>query len=167
MFGINESVNLEPFKWLSVNFFLDVYYSSTSSTTPVTLNLLKGWNGEATVSNDFILNKKKTLLFNMTYNYTTEGVDNLDRNTAFSQLDLSLKCSFMRKKLQIALIGNDILRKNRPEYIGYSNQLLSTFTNYYDLRFVRFSLSFKIGGKIESILDRTNKNDDEIGRSQK
>jgi hypothetical protein len=167
MVGINESINLEPYKWLRVNFFLDVYYSSTKSTTPVTLNLLQGWNGEATISNDLILNKNKTLLFNMTYNYTTEGVDNLDRNTAFSQLDLSLKCSFIQKKLQIALIGNDILRTNRPEYIGYSNQLLSTFKNYYDFRFVRLSLSFKMGGKIKSISNRTSKNEDEIGRSQK
>jgi hypothetical protein len=142
----------------------DIYYSSTTSQIPVTLNFLKGWNGEFTLSNDITLNKSETLVLNASYNYTTAGTDNLDRNTAFSQLNASIKLLLLQKKLQLTVYGNDILSSNRPEYTSYSNQIRTSSKNYADIRYVRFAISYSVGRKIKTVEQRNNKNEDEINR---
>jgi len=164
MIGVNEYINIQPFKWLRVNFLCDIYYSSTTSQIPVTLNFLKGWNGEFTLNNDIILNKSETLLLNASYNYTTAGTDNLDRNTAFSQLNASIKLLLLQKKIQITVYGNDILSSNRPEYTSYSNDIKTISKNYSDIRYIRFAISYILGKKIKNIEQRNNKNEDEINR---
>ena len=166
MFGVNQTIILEPFKFLKTNFYTDIYYSSTKSTIPVTLNYLKGWNGEFSISNDFILNKNKTFLFNVSYSYTTKGVDNLDRNSQFSQLDASLKLLLLNKKLIMSLYANDILSSSRVTYTSFSNDIKTSYRNYYDNRYFRFSVAYNFGKKF-STNENSNKNEDEYNRVDK
>jgi outer membrane receptor protein involved in Fe transport len=166
MFGVNQTIILEPFKFLKTNFYTDIYYSSTKSTIPVTLNYLKGWNGEFSISNDFILNKNKTFLFNVSYSYTTKGVDNLDRNSQFSQLDASLKLMLMNKKLIMSLYANDILSSSRVTYASFSNNIKTSYRNYYDNRYFRISLSYKFGNNKLKVERRNLGNEEEKNRAK-
>ncbi|UGU14447.1 TonB-dependent receptor [Sinomicrobium kalidii] len=165
MFGINEYLFVNPTDWMETNFYADIYYSSSKSKIPETLDFLSGWNGEFTINNNLILNKDKTMFFSLSYSYVTKGVDNLDRNTAFSQLNAALKFFFMDKKLQLSIYGNDILRTNNPEYISYSNNIKNSFKNYRDERFLRVALLYKFGAKIKTSGKREIKNQEEIDRS--
>lgn len=162
--GFNQTVILKPYNWLNINFFGDVYYSSTDSKIPVTLNYLKGWNGFFSISNDLILNKEKTFMLNLSYNYTTKGVDNLDYNTSHNQLNASLRALFLEKKLVISLYANDIFSSNRPTYITYSNSIKNSFRNYYDERFFRLSVTYSFGKQFNRE-NRETKNSEEFNRT--
>lgn len=164
-YGITQTLIYKPADWLNTNFVADVYYCSTKSQIPVTLQFLKGWNGEFNLSNDITLNKKKTILFNVAYRLITKGVDNLDYNSFSNQLDASLKLLAFNKKLIVNLYANDILSSSRTTYTTYSNGIKNTFRNYYDERYFRLSLSYSFGKtfKKESY---QNKNNEELERTE-
>ena len=161
--GISQSVNFEAFTWTKTYLSADVYYSEANSDIPLTLAFLKGWNGEFRINNDFILKKNKMALLNISYSYTTSGVDNLDTNSAFGQLNAALKMFFLQKKLQLILYGNDILRTDRTSYTGFSNSIKTSYNNYYDNRMLRISATYNFGGETK-LKQRENKNSGEQDR---
>ncbi|MBQ4819270.1 outer membrane beta-barrel family protein [Aquimarina sp. MMG016] len=161
--GLFEMVSIEPWDWLSVNAALNIYYSHAESKIPITNQSLSGWNLESFISSDIVLQKDNNILANVTYIVASDGVDNLDRNTAFSQLDASLKLFFLDKNLQITIAANDILSSSRPEYIGVSNNLRTSFQNYYDTRNFKIAMSYNLGKKIDRE-DREAKNEVEKER---
>ena len=164
MFGLSQTVILKPLKWWNVNLYGTVYYRDTDSKVPVTLQYLKGWNGEFSINNDFTLNQSKTLFFNIRYSYVTKGVDYLDYNSAFSQLNASFKGLFLDKKLTVTLYANDILSSSRITFTGYSNGLKSDFRNYYDNRYVTLSLAYNFGKAFRKE-NHSNKNNDDLNRA--
>src|SRR5690606_9759448 len=163
-FGLNQTVIIKPLKWWNVNLYGAVYYSDTDAKVPVTLQYLKGWNGEFSINNDFTLNQSQTLFFNIRYSYVTKGVDNLDYNSAFSQLNASFKGLFLDKKLTVTLYANDILSSSRITYTGYSNGLKSEFRNYYDNRYVTLSLAYNFGKAFRKE-NHSNKNNEDLNRA--
>ncbi|WP_264525786.1 outer membrane beta-barrel family protein [Flavobacterium sp. N502536] len=165
MAGFNQTIIIEPFQGVKINFYADVYYSSTSSKIPVTLDYLKSWNGEFSLSNDYTLNKKKTIVFNLSYIFATNGVDNLDTNTSFNQLNATLKVLLLEKKLNISLNGNDILSSSRTTYTSYSNDIKTSFRNYYDSRYFRLAIVYDFGKKFKT-LENKNINEEEYNRTK-
>ncbi|KAB2859307.1 MAG: TonB-dependent receptor [Flavobacteriales bacterium] len=163
--GLNEIITVKPFKRLKTNLSVDVYYSYSASNTNFALNRLSGWNGMFNLSNDFILNKNKTILFNISYFYATKGVSNLDRNNAFDQLDVALKLLFWKEKLKITFAGNDLFSSNRQEYISTTNGIKNSFVNYQDYRTFRITLSYNFGGTPKTNEQRENKNSEELNRT--
>lgn len=163
-FVFNQTVILKPFNWLNVRFYGDVYYSDTYSKIPVTLDYLKGWNGEFSLSNDFILNQDKTIFANISYGFITKGVDNLDYNSSFNFLNASFKALFLDKRLVVSFYANDILSSKRVTYTTYSNGIRNSFRNYYDERFFRIGVTYSFG-KSFNLKNRENKNSDEFDRT--
>ncbi len=163
--GLTENITINPFKALKTSFSVDVYYSSTTSSIPFALNLLSGWNGGLSISNDFTLNKSKTAFFNISYFYITKGVNNLDRNNDFDQLDVALKLLFWKEKVKLTIAGNDLLSSFRPEYISVTNGIKNSFKNYTDNRFFRISLAYNFGGSSKNNEQRENKNSEELNRT--
>lgn len=163
-FGITQAFIFKPIKWWEVNASADTYYSETNSKIPVTLQFLSGWNGEFNISNDFILNSKKTLLANLNYNYTTKGVDNLDYNSSANQLNASIKLLLLDKNLILSFYANDILSSNRFTYTSFSNGIKNSFKNYYDERYFRIGAIYNFGQKF-NMNNRENKNQDEKDRT--
>lgn len=163
-FGLNQTVVFKPLSWWNINLNGTVYYSSTDSKVPVTLQYLKGWNGEFSINNDFTLNHSKTLFFNIRYSYVTKGVDNLDYNSSFNQLNASFKGMFFDKKLIVSLYGNDVLSSSRITWTGYSNGIKTVYRNYYDNRFLRLSLTYNFGRSFQKE-NRKSRNTEELSRT--
>ena len=145
--GISESYTYNKLKWLSSTFSFDWNYSKSQSLIPITNQNLNGSNAYFSTSNDFNLNKNKTLLFNFSYWYNFKGTSDLDKNNAYSQLDASIKYFAFDKKLQISFNANDILSTNRPIYTSFTNNIQIDYKNYYDVRLFRLSLVYKLGNK--------------------
>lgn len=150
MFGINQTAIYKLMKWWDVNISADIYYSDTNSKIPETLQFLSGWNGEFNISNDFVLNRSKTLMASVNYNYTTTGVSNLDHNSSSNQLDASIKWMLLNKKMVVSFYCNDIFSSNRTRYTSYSNNIKNSFRNYYDERFFRLGIVYNFGKKINN-----------------
>src|SRR5690606_13022218 len=125
--GLYSTFNFKPVKWWEVYSSANVYYSSTDSKIPITLQYLSGWNATFTVSTDLTLNKKKTLFFNIGFYYATKGVSNLDYSSSANQLDTSFKWLLFDKKMTLNLYANDILSSYRPTYTSYSNGIKNSF----------------------------------------
>lgn len=165
VFGITQTFIYSPFNWLNTNFVADIYYSSSKSHIPNTLQFLKGWNSEFKLSNDIILNRDKTITLNIAYRLTTKGVNNLDYTSFSNQLDSSINILALNKKLVISINANDILSSNRTKYTTFSNNIKNTIRNYYDTRSLRLSILYNWGKKFKSNIHQ-NKNKEEINRLQ-
>lgn len=163
--GLNQTIVFKPTKWWNVNFSADIYYSSTDSKIPQTLQFLSGVNGEFNISNDFVLNGSKTILANINYNYTTKGVDNLDYNSSANQLNASIKWLILNKKMIVNLSVNDIFSSNRFRYTTFSNNVKNSFRNYYDERFLRLGVVYNFGKKIKDSGSMQVKNKEEQDRT--
>ncbi|WP_026708952.1 outer membrane beta-barrel family protein, partial [Flavobacterium frigidarium] len=163
--GLYETINLKPFKWVSTNLGLNIYYSYSKSGIPITNQSLDGWNSESSFSSDFILQKDKKILLNVAYVFTSDGVSGLDRALSSSQLNIALKLFMLKKDLQVSIVGNDILKTNKQKYIGSSNNFKTSFENYFDARYFQLSLTYNFGGKI-SVDEREIKNREDKERAK-
>lgn len=162
--GINQSFIFKLKPWWNVNCSADIYYSSTNSKIRQALQFLSGWNGIFNINNDLELNKSKTLLANLNYSYTTQGVSYLDYNSSANQLNSSIKWISLNKKMIVSFYINDIFSSNRFTYGTFSNNIENSFRNYYDERFFRLGATYNFGKKNKA-LERENKNIEEIKRT--
>ena len=167
VFGISESYTFKKIKWLSSTFSFNWNYSWSKSLIPITNQNLNGANAYFSTNNDFVLNKSKTLLFNISYWYNFKGVSDLDKNNAYSQLDTSIKYLVLDKKLQISFNVNDILGSNRPIYTSYTDNTQIDYKNYYDVRLFRLSLTYNFGNKNINIEKKEFGNEEEKNRANK
>lgn len=163
--GFYQSLNLKPLGWWKIATSSNVSYNSTESKIPEILQELNGWNASLDVSNDFTLNSENTLFLNVYFYYVFNGVANLHTNTSYNQLDLSVKWLVLDERMTLSLHASDVFSSNRPTYTTYSNDIKTTFRNYYDQRALRFSLIYNFGKKIDTS-SRQGKNQEELNRTQ-
>lgn len=161
--GILETYNFNYFKWLSSYNSINISYINSHSISNITDYKLSGFNFNFSTSNDFYLNKDRTFIININYWQYFKGITDLKEYSPFSQLDMSVKILLAKKRLQVSLACNDILKTNYPTYTRYTNQTKVTYRNYYDLRCFIFSLTYKFGGQIKKKSNSTKfgDNDDE------
>jgi outer membrane receptor protein involved in Fe transport len=163
LFGVNQTFIYKPIGGWDINVSANVYYSSTDSKITQTLPFLKGWNGEFSMSNDFVLNENKTLLASLNYNFKTRGVSNLYTNSFSNQLNSSIKWLLLDKKMTVSLYLNDVFSSNRTTYKAFSNNIEFSFRNYYDARFFRLGVVYN-WGKTNKANQNTSKNQEEQDR---
>ncbi|MDO5616953.1 MAG: outer membrane beta-barrel family protein, partial [Cruoricaptor ignavus] len=163
VFGINQTFVFKPFTWFHTNVTANIYYSSTKSEIPVTLQYLSGWSGEFSLSNDITLNRNKTLFLNTGLWVLTRGVDNLDYNSSDIQLNATLKWLLFKKNLVVNFSVHDIINPKGMVYTSYSNGIKNSFQGYYDEQFFRLGITYNFGKKID-IDRRENKNKEEQER---
>lgn len=143
--GLEETINLNFYSWwTSTNYFYVVWSKSNSNLIATPPNL-EGVNSAFRTSNDFVLNKDNTLLFNLTYHYNLPGVSDLDRIKAYSGMNVSFKALFANKKLILTVSGNDLFRTEYISTSNYSSSLRQEWRNYNDRQSVLFALNYKFG----------------------
>ena len=164
--GLSESYTFDKLNfWESYN-SLDLSYSKTSSLLNFTNQNREGINTYFSTNNTFFINKRKTIILNLNFWLSPNGVSDLDKSTASNQLDLALKCLLLNKDLQLSFIVNDLTSSNRPTYISYSNNLQQEYKNYYDNRFFKVSITYKFGNKNINVEKRGFGNDEEKSRAK-
>ncbi|MDO3425948.1 outer membrane beta-barrel family protein [Chryseobacterium sp. APV1] len=165
--GLSESYTLNLKKWFQSYNSFDVYYSNSKSTVPYINSNVDGFNYNLTTNNTFSLNKEKTVLFGLNYSYNFKGVSGVDRISAYSQLDVSLKFLFLNKNLSLAIIGNDILKSSIITQTSITNNYQIIYKNYEDIRFLRLSLVYKFGNKDIKSTQIEGSNEEEKNRLKK
>jgi len=164
IFVFSQSVNVELFEWLNINFNGDINYNDTKSKIPTTLNYLNGWGGSFYIGNYFTLNKEKTFAFNFAYSYIARGIDYLDRNSSYDKYDVYLRALFLEKKLSVILYAYDIFGSYRAAYTSYYNGMKKSFSNYQDNRLVGLSVNYSFGKQFNTN-NRQSKNSEELNRA--
>lgn len=162
--GMSQSFNYSLRDWCDLRIFTNINYSETTSDFPVTLDFLNGWNGDVFISSNFYPLKSKLFSITPSYNYIARGVNYLDTNSSYDQFNITARMLFLNKDLVITVRGNDIFRSNRPTYTSFSNTIKNSFTNYYDLRYLRVSVLYRFGKKFKAPSIR-QKNREELLRT--
>lgn len=165
--GLSESYTLNFKKWFQSYNSFDVYYSNSKSTVPYVNSNVDGFNYNLTTNNTFSFNKEKTVLFGVNYSYNFKGISGVDRISAYSQLDVSLKFLFLNKSLSLAIIGNDILKSSIITQTSITNNYQIKYKNYEDIRFLRLSLVYKFGNKDIKSTQIEGSNEEEKNRLKK
>ena len=107
--GLSETINLKPIKWWKINATADIYYIKTVGQIPSMNYSLDGINGDFTITNNFELNKAKTLFANYTYAYSTKGSDSdLDEYNDYLQHNAGIRATIIYVKYSISIFFSQI-----------------------------------------------------------
>ncbi|PDS26507.1 outer membrane beta-barrel family protein [Flavobacterium branchiophilum] len=166
-FGLSESYTISHKEWFQSYNSFDIFYSNSKSSVPYINSNITGVNYNLTTNNNFIFNKEKTVLFALNYSYNFKGVSGVDKISAYSQLDASLKFLFLNKKWSLAIIGNDILKTSIITQTSITNNYPIIYRNYEDIRFLRISVVYKLGNKDIKTTQIEGSNEEEKNRLKK
>ncbi|GEM54158.1 hypothetical protein B0A58_02385 [Flavobacterium branchiophilum NBRC 15030 = ATCC 35035] len=166
-FGLSESYTISHKEWFQSYNSFDIFYSNSKSSVSYINSNITGVNYNLTTNNNFIFNKEKTVLFALNYSYNFKGVSGVDKISAYSQLDASLKFLFLNKKWSLAIIGNDILKTSIITQTSITNNYPIIYRNYEDIRFLRISVVYKLGNKDIKTTQIEGSNEEEKNRLKK
>ncbi len=145
-FGLTETVSSNITKKWETSNDIYVYYLKATSQIPEVKAENEGLTAYLETSNTFILNTKKTIFATLNYWYQFPEASDLDNANAYSELNIGFKALLLDKKLILSLKGTDIFKTHRETYISYnSNNIKTTFSNYYDNRRLILSVTYRFG----------------------
>ena len=163
-YGFSSSVNLNITKWwegsLQLNAFLtkfssSYYGSGTSSYEQPSFYIV--------TNNNFLLNKKRTLLADLNFEYQYSSQANFYTIRPLYVLSFGFKSLLLKKKLVVGLTCSDILASARVRSDNKFNYIHTD--NYYDERGFRITCQYKFGNSnIKKSRERKSGVEDEINR---
>lgn len=81
-------------------------------------------------------------------------------------LDIGFKFSLLKTNLQLAIVAQDIFKTNIDKAKTSSNSILYNYSDYNDNRYIRISISYKIGSHKISVKQRNFGNEEERNRAE-
>jgi hypothetical protein len=163
-FGISENYVFDKYKFWTSNNALDLNYGISKSTLAFA-QPQKGFNSRISTNNDFILNKDKSLLMNLNYWYSFQGIDGIYKNGAMSSTSISIQYLLLDKNLKISLKGDDLFRTEKVTGNSVVNGIYQNFIYYYDTQSFQLSLNYKFGNNKIKVENRETGNEDERTRT--
>lgn len=163
--GGSLTFNYDLFSWWNTATEVSAYYNELNPKIDLFSNFYSGWGGYTTSTNTFSLNKKKTFLATLYYEYNYPAVQGIINSSSSSTLNIGFRSLLFNKKLTVGLNFDDIFRKNLTLYSNRSQDINQTFLQYYDTRQFRISLTYKFGSTKLSMEERETGNQDEKNRS--
>lgn len=163
-YGLMESFTFDKFSWWSSNNILNINYV-TAETLDISATAVDGFTSFFTTSNDFNLNKSKTLLFNLSFDYYMFGTYGIDKIKPFTSTSFTIQYLLLNKDLKISLKGNDIFRTDIFRFNSTVNGVHRNSNYYFDTRLFQLSINYKLGNKKVNVQKRATGNEDERART--
>jgi hypothetical protein len=161
---INSLVS-NPFEnWQTINQF-DVFYIVSKSAILQTQANLSRMGAYFSTSNQFTINKSKTVLADINFWFQFPTAEGLNEVKSQYNLDFGVKTLLLNKKLQLSLSANDLLKSNRYRFSSLINNIKQDYNNYYDARQLRITARFNFGNEKLKQTDRKSGNEEERRRS--
>lgn len=163
--GITANLSLKPAGWWES--YSTAYYSwsATENFIPIIDKYYRGYAGGFFTNNTVTLNHSKTFFSSIYFNYNLPSSNNYYITTSSWTLDIGFKYLLLDKRLVLGLNADDIFRKNYATIKTVSQGIAQSFTQYYDTRQLRLSISYNFGNKNISVSSRKAGNQDEQNRS--
>lgn len=163
--GITTSLNMKIIPQWEMNSTVYYAWSKSENFIPIVNKYYYGRSGGLYTSNTFILNASKTLFSTIYFAYSFPEKENFYQVSANSRLDLSLKYLLLNKKLTLGLSYNDVFKQDYSTITVFSGGIKQSFTQYYDSRQLRLSVTYNFGNKNISVSSRKVGNQEEKNRS--
>ncbi len=143
-YGFSANASIEPFKWWECTLGGNAWYSVFRSA------YYDGADGAAysrpgatlSTSNNFTLNKGKTLLAEVNFEYNTAQLSDFDIAQSNSDLSAGIKVLLLQKQLTLGIGVSDILSTDRFRMRNLYNG--TTQDSYYDERLIRFTVGLNL-----------------------
>ena len=164
-YQFSNSLVSKPFdNWQTINQF-DVFYNVSKSAILQTQTNLSRMGAYFSTSNQFTMNKSKSVLADVNFWYQFPTAEGLNEIKSQYNLDFGVKTLLLDKKLQLSLSANDLLKSNRYRFSSLINNIKQDYNNYYDARQLRITARFNFGNEKLKQTDRKSGNEEERRRS--
>lgn len=163
-YGISETFTFDKLNWWNSINTLNINYS-TAKTIDLAATEANGLTSFFTTNNDFNLNKNKTLLFNVSFEYYMFGSYGIDKIKPFTSTSFALQYHLLDKDLKITLKANDIFKTDRFRFSSIVNGVHRNSDYYFDTRSFQLAINYKFGSKKVSVKKRQTSNEDERART--
>jgi hypothetical protein len=135
---------LQPTKWWEVMGNINGGFMKFNATTSGTKNEFSKFNWWTEITNNFYLNKSKTLIAELSGYYYSPRQRDVVYWAEMSAVGFGIRYMLLNKNLSIAVAGDDIFAKS---YWLQTNKLNNTVEYSYDGHSYRLSISYKFGNK--------------------
>lgn len=163
-YGVSETFTFDKLKWWNSINTLNINYS-TAKTIDLAATGANGFTSFFTTNNDFTINKAKTLLFNLSFDYYMFGTYGIDKIKPFTSTSFTFQYLLLDKNLKITLKANDIFKTDRFRFSSTVNGVKRNSDYYFDTRLFQLSINYKFGSKKVNIKKRTTGNEEERART--
>ncbi|PAM96241.1 hypothetical protein B4N84_02125 [Flavobacterium sp. IR1] len=163
-YGISEIYIFDKFSWWNSYSTFDLNYLTSESTDPSAL-AVDGYYVNFSTNNDFVLNKNKTVLFNVYFECMPVGTYGVNKLDLSSSTSVSLQYLLLNKDLRITLRGNNIFRTDNMRFNSTVSGVYRDSNYYTDTRLIQLSLNYKFGNKKLNVSRRETGNTDERART--
>jgi hypothetical protein len=136
--------SIQPAKWWEITGNINgghVLFNPTNTSNKVKFNAFNWW---AEITNNFYLNKKKTLSTEISAFYYSPRQRDVVYWAAMKNVNFGIRYQMLNKNLTIAFVGEDIFATS---YWLQTNKLNNTVEYSYDGHSYRISISYKFGNK--------------------
>lgn len=162
-YGISENLSIPLTSWLDNNNQVTLSYTHAKSKMS-NIKDVKGFGLYLASNNNIYLNEQKTLAAAINFWYQFPEVDHISRTDSYYKLDLGMKASAFKKKVDLALTFNDVFMSSAPSITTTVNNIKQTFTNFQLNRFALLSISYRFGNSTAKSGDKNTGNAEERGR---
>lgn len=145
--GVSESYTFNKLWWWNSYSNVMIYYMHKTATISEAVPMLEKVSGHLFNQNDFIVNKKRTLMFNFGFYYEFPYLAAYNNINTTYFLNAGIKILLLNKNMNISLTSNDILRTNHAKSTVISNNTRYMYDNYGDTQNIRLYISYKFGNK--------------------
>ncbi|MDI9319519.1 MAG: outer membrane beta-barrel family protein [Phycisphaerales bacterium] len=149
--SVGASYTFTQIKWLESNWQLQGVFNKNTALIREAVPNIQSWGLAAAISNLLYLNKRKNIIGNIDFEYLSTQAGSLGTQRYSSRLDIGIKVLALKKQLTIALACSDVFKTDVGVFKTYSNSILDQTNNYYDLRVLKLSASYKIGKRQKAI----------------
>ncbi|MDQ1090500.1 outer membrane beta-barrel protein [Siphonobacter sp. SORGH_AS_1065] len=163
-FGVAESVNKMLFNKIEINSQFILFHNKTLSSNKDLFNTISGWSAYISSSNNYSINKSKTLLCNIDFWYQLPQVDGIDKVKSYYSIDAGIKSLIYNKKIVIGLSFTDIIKSNKVYFTSTVNNIRQDYGGYAGTRSARITFSYKFGSSKSIRLKNTTSNQSEKSR---
>jgi hypothetical protein len=157
------SLYKDLFPWWNTYTNIVIGYSEILPFVDILQKKYSGWNAYTSSYNTFTINKNKTLLATLYYEYSYPSISGYSQKGASSTLDICFNYLCFDKKLSLGLNFEDILKTDYSTTTNNSSGIYQTYKQYYDTQLFRFSVSYKFGNKKIKV-EKKEESNDEIDR---
>jgi len=163
-YGFSETFTFDKIKWWNSNNLFNINYS-TAQTLDLSAIGVDGFTSFVTTNNDFNLNKDKTLLLNLGFEYYFLGAYGIDKIKPFTSTSFAIQYILLHKDLRINLRANDIFKSDKYRFSANVAGVHRSSNYYFDTRLVQLSVNYKFGSKKVNVRSRQTGNQEERART--
>ncbi|ANH84121.1 hypothetical protein A8C56_21325 [Niabella ginsenosidivorans] len=164
--GMNVNLALKISSWWESYTEGNASWSRAQNFIPIVEKEYKGYARSISTTQTLTINPSKTLISTIYFRYRFPSRENIYNTSNSSTLDVGFKYLLSKGKFILGLNFSDILKKDYSTITTFSEGIAQSFTQYYDTRRVRLSISYKFGNKNLSIKTHKGGNEEEKNRSK-